>query len=181
MGSGSSPLSYGDFLPPPLSKAFPLLVEHCRSHRLWPGLACLFTVLCGIPLPPLTFRAPHSLCYVSLLFLLIITQFLFFSLGGGRSVQGAMLIWPRVVCWSTVYHLAHLVICVFSSRLGAGMWRWPGALLVSPFNVKWRCSAQAGGVGGQSFASSLWPCLQGVSPASLQDFTLGGMLSASSL
>jgi hypothetical protein len=34
---------------------------------------------------------------------------------------------------------------------------------------------------GQSFASCWWPCLQGVSPASLQDFTLGGMLSASSL
>jgi hypothetical protein len=33
----------------------------------------------------------------------------------------------------------------------------------------------------QSFASSHWPCLQGVSPVSLQDFTLGGMLSASSL
>jgi hypothetical protein len=34
---------------------------------------------------------------------------------------------------------------------------------------------------GQSFASSWWPCLQDVSPASLQDFTVGGMLSASSL
>jgi hypothetical protein len=34
---------------------------------------------------------------------------------------------------------------------------------------------------GQSFACSWWPCLQGVSPASLQDFTLGGTLSASSL
>jgi hypothetical protein len=34
---------------------------------------------------------------------------------------------------------------------------------------------------GQSFASFRWPCLQGVSPASLQDFTLGGTLSASSL
>jgi hypothetical protein len=33
----------------------------------------------------------------------------------------------------------------------------------------------------QSFASSRWFFLQGVSPASLQDFTLGGMLSASSL
>jgi hypothetical protein len=33
---------------------------------------------------------------------------------------------------------------------------------------------------GQSFASSRWFCLQGVSPASLQDFTIGGMLSASS-
>jgi hypothetical protein len=35
------------------------------------------------PSPPLAFRAPHPLCSVSLLFLLLITQFLFFSLGGG--------------------------------------------------------------------------------------------------
>jgi hypothetical protein len=34
---------------------------------------------------------------------------------------------------------------------------------------------------GHSFASSRWLCLQGVFPASLQDFTLGGTLSASSL
>jgi hypothetical protein len=34
---------------------------------------------------------------------------------------------------------------------------------------------------GQSFASSWWFCLQGVSPVSLQDFTIGGTLSASSL
>jgi hypothetical protein len=34
---------------------------------------------------------------------------------------------------------------------------------------------------GQSFASSLWFCLQSVSPASLQDFTIGGSLSASFL
>jgi hypothetical protein len=33
----------------------------------------------------------------------------------------------------------------------------------------------------QSFASSQWFFLQGVSPASLQDFTLGSTLSASSL
>jgi hypothetical protein len=34
---------------------------------------------------------------------------------------------------------------------------------------------------GQSFASSQWFCLPGVSPASLQDFSIGGTLSASSL
>jgi hypothetical protein len=65
------------------------------------------------------------------------------------------------------------------------VWAWvtgsPGALLVSPFYMKWRCSAPAGGVRGQSFASSRWFCLQGVSPASLQDFTIGSSLSASSL
>jgi hypothetical protein len=82
---------------------------------------------------------------------LLITQFLFFSLGGGRSVQGAMLIWPRVVCGSTMYHLAHLVVHVFPSHLGVGIWRRPGALLVSLFNVEWRCSVQAGGVEGSKF------------------------------
>jgi hypothetical protein len=35
-----------------------------------------------------------------------------------------MLIWPRVVCGSTAYHLAHLVR-VFPSCLGAGVW-WLG-------------------------------------------------------
>jgi hypothetical protein len=42
-----------------------------------------------------------------------------FSLGGGRSVQGAMLIWPRVVCGSTTCHLAHLMVHVFPSCLVA--------------------------------------------------------------
>jgi hypothetical protein len=34
---------------------------------------------------------------------------------------------------------------------------------------------------GQSFPFSRWLCLQGVSPTSLQDFTIGDTLSASSL
>jgi hypothetical protein len=38
------------------------------------------------------------------------------SLGAGRSVQGAMVIWPRVVSGSTAYRLAHLVVHVFPSR-----------------------------------------------------------------
>jgi hypothetical protein len=75
--------------------------------------------------PPSALRVPHPLCYVSFLLLLLITQFLLFSLGGGRSVQEAMLIWPRVVCGSTAYHLAHLVVCVFPTRLGTGNWWRP--------------------------------------------------------
>jgi hypothetical protein len=57
-----------------------LLLGMCwLSHPLWPCLACLFTVLGGIPLPlSSVLRVPHPLCYMSLLFLLIITQFLFF-------------------------------------------------------------------------------------------------------
>jgi hypothetical protein len=41
-----------------------------------------------------------------------------FSLGGGQSVQGLI--------WFTVCHLAHLVVCVFPSSLGAGVW-WCGS------------------------------------------------------
>jgi hypothetical protein len=63
--------------------------------------ACLFTVLGRIPFPQsLALRAPHPLFHVSLLFLLLITQ------GGGRSVQGAMLLWTRVVCGSTTVPLS---------------------------------------------------------------------------
>jgi hypothetical protein len=57
----------------------------------------------------------------------------------------------------------------------------PGTLLVSPFNVEWGCYAWVWGVEVSDFSSSWWFLLQGVSPASLQDFTLGSMLSASSL
>jgi hypothetical protein len=66
--------------------------------------------------------APPSLLHVFIVLIAYYSVSLF-SLGGGPSVQGAMLIWPGVVCGSTAYHLAHLVVCVFPSRLGAGVWR----------------------------------------------------------
>jgi hypothetical protein len=64
------------------------------------------------PSPPPVLSALPPLCYVS--FFVVIIQFfsLFFPWVGGRSVQGAMLIWPRVVCGSTTCHIAHLVVCV---------------------------------------------------------------------
>jgi hypothetical protein len=81
------------------------------------------------PPPPSAFRSPHSLCYVTFLLILLITPFFFlFSWGGGQSVQGAMLIWPRVVCGSTTCRLAHLVVCIFPSHLGAAVslfWFFP--------------------------------------------------------
>jgi hypothetical protein len=74
-----------------------------------------------------------------------------------------MLIWSRVVCASTVYHLTHLVVHVFPSHLGAGIWH-----PVSSFNVKWRCSAQAGVVEESKFCLFLvvFPvrCVSSVSP-----------------
>jgi hypothetical protein len=70
----------------------------------------------------------------------------------------------------------------------SGHWRLAsggsvGALLASPFHLMWSGNFMHG-LGlwrSESFASSWWFFLLGVSPASLQDFTLGGMLSASSL
>jgi hypothetical protein len=57
VGGGSSPLSCGVFLPPPLSQAFLLLVAgrtpQLPPEPLWPGLACLFTVLEEFPSPTL--------------------------------------------------------------------------------------------------------------------------------
>jgi hypothetical protein len=79
----------------------------------------------GFPLPPFSTQgAPPSLLYV--FFVLAYYSVSLFSLGGDRSVQGAMLIWPRIVCGSTRCRLAHLVVCIFPSSLGAGIW-WRGS------------------------------------------------------
>jgi hypothetical protein len=123
-GKWSSPPSCGVFLPPLLYKLFCswlLGVCHC---------SCLLQPACeGFPLPPpLALRVSCCLCHMSFLLLLLSIQFLFFSLGGGWSVQGAMLIWPRIVCGSTMFHLAHLVVRVFPSHLGAGVWWQHGSL-----------------------------------------------------
>jgi hypothetical protein len=75
-----SPLVWG-FPPPPLSKAFPLLVAG-RALLLPTSLARLslfiYSSVRDSPPPSLALRVPHPLCYVSLLFLLLITQFFFF-------------------------------------------------------------------------------------------------------
>jgi hypothetical protein len=103
----------------------------------------------NFPSPPSVLSLPHPLCYVSFLLLLLIIQFFsLFSLGWG---QEAMLIWPRVVCGSTMCCLAHLVVCVFPSHLGAGDWwqlRGPPGFSI---NMEWRCYVQDGGVEGSKF------------------------------
>jgi hypothetical protein len=119
------------------------------------------------PPPPSVLRSPHPLCNVSLLFLLLITQFLFFPrVGVGLS---------RGLCWSgpglsvEVPHTALLTLsmssqAVWAQATGGG----PGALLVSPFNMKWRFSVQAGGVEVSKFClfSVALParCVSSISP-----------------
>jgi hypothetical protein len=61
----------------------------CAAFPAFSGPACLFTVPLGIPLSHcLALRAPHPLCYVSFLLLLLITQFLFFFPGWGSVCPG---------------------------------------------------------------------------------------------
>jgi hypothetical protein len=123
------------------------LLGMCRGSCLLPPACCK-----GFPSPPLVLRAPHPLCYVSFCCCLLFSFFLFF-LCGGQSFQG--LIWPRVVYGSTVYRLAHPVVCF--SRAGRS-WRlvvqepswflhltWTGDAM--PRLVVWQC---------WSFASSWW-------------------------
>jgi hypothetical protein len=87
--------------------------------------ACLFTVPGRIPFPQsLALSAPHPLSCVSYLFLLLISQFLFFprvevSLSRGLCCSGPGL--SVGVPWYREAHLVH----VFPSHLGVGNWR-PG-------------------------------------------------------
>jgi hypothetical protein len=78
-----------------------------------------------------------------------------------------MLLWPRLVCGATAVPRSspgpHLPTPYGRRPLAA-----PGALLVSPFNVKWRFSAPAGDVEGSKLClfSVIMPakCVSSVSP-----------------
>jgi hypothetical protein len=106
VGSGSSLLTCGVFLPPPLSQASPLLVAGCapRSYQRLSGLPGLFIYSPGKDsLPPIfsTQGAPPSFQHV-LIVLIAYYSVSLFLLGGGQSVQEAMLLWPRIVCEGTL-------------------------------------------------------------------------------
>jgi hypothetical protein len=126
VGSGSSPHYCGVFLPALLSQAFPLLVAGCvpplplsLSGQAW---LVYLQFREGFPSPLFGAQcAPPSLQHVFIVLIAYYSVSLFF-LGGGQSVQWAMLFWPRVVCGSTMYHLTHLV-CIFRSHLGTGVWQ----------------------------------------------------------
>jgi hypothetical protein len=95
-----SPSTLGELAPHPPSLAGLFIYSSCE----------------GVPLPhSLELREPRPPCYVSFFFpaacLLFSLLFSLFSLCGGQSVQGAMLICARVVCGSSACFLAHLVFC----------------------------------------------------------------------
>jgi hypothetical protein len=111
------------FPPTALLQAFPLLIAW-RVPPLLPSLVRLFiySSLRDFPSPPLWLSGCPAL-FAMCLFCCYCLLFSFFPLGGGSSVQRAMVIWPRVVCGSTAYRLAHLVVCIFPSHLGTGVWQ----------------------------------------------------------
>jgi hypothetical protein len=171
VGSGSSLLSCGVFLPLPLSQAFLLLVAGRAPPaptRASPAcLACLFTVLGRIPFPQSSaLSTPHPLSHVSLLFLLLITQFLFFPRVGVSLSRGYAAL--AQACLWEYRGTAKLTLSTSSQAVWARVTGGPGALFVSPFNVKWRFSVPAGGVEGSKFClfSVIMPakCVSSVSP-----------------
>jgi hypothetical protein len=108
----------------------------------------------------------HPLSCMSYLFLLLITQFLFFPGVEVSLSRGLCCSYPGLSVGVPQYREAHLVR-VFPSHLGTGDCGL-GALLVSPFNVKWKFSVPAGGVEGSKLClfSVIMPakCVSGVSP-----------------
>jgi hypothetical protein len=103
---------------------------------------------------------------MSLLFLLLITQFLFFTpvevgLSRGYAALAQACLWEY-------RGTAKLTLSTSSQALWARVSGGLGAPLVSPFNVKWRFSAPAGGVEGSKFClfSVILPakCVYNVSP-----------------
>jgi hypothetical protein len=122
--------SYGKWVFPPLLWSFP--PTHQQAFPLLGGAAA--PAFSGrlvylqfherFPSPHFgTQGAPPSLLHVFSVVIAYYSVFFSFFLDGGRSVKRAMLIWPRVVCGSTMCCLAHLVVCVFPSFMSAGVWR----------------------------------------------------------
>jgi hypothetical protein len=184
MGSGSSLLSCGVFLPPPLLQAFPLLVAGCTPHlcHRFSGPSGLFIYSPGKDFLPPIFSAQGTPASFLCVFIVLIAYYsvsLFFQVDVGLSRE-LCCSGPGFVCGSTTVP-----------------WSSPGPLLPKP-SWCWPLAARGpslflclmwGGDSllhlevwrGQSYAFPQWLCLQNVSPASLQDFTIGGSLSASSL
>jgi hypothetical protein len=141
VGSGSSPLSCGVFLPPPLSQAFPLLVAgHVNPlppEPLRPTWLVIYSSRKN-SLPPIFGAqcAPPSFPCLYCSYCLLLS-FSFFP--GWRLVcPGGYAALAQGCLWD--YHgTAKLTLSASSQAIWARATGGPGALLVSPFNMKWRC------------------------------------------
>jgi hypothetical protein len=132
--SGPSPLSSGAFHTTAAVTSFPIFKVAGRVPLLLPFLASLFiySLPKGLPLPhfpglgcPSLFAVSFFVLLIQLLvyYLVFFFSFLFPPPAPRWKPQGAMLIWPIIVCGGTMCCLAHLVVCIFPSSLGADIWR----------------------------------------------------------
>jgi hypothetical protein len=171
MGSWSSPLSCGVFLPPPLSQAFPLLVGgHAPlllPEPLRPARLVYLQSREGFPSPNLQCSG-HPTLFPTFLYCsyCLLVSFSFFP--GWRSVcPGGYAALAQACLWE-YRGTAKLSWSMSSQAIWAQMTGGPGALLVSPSNMKWRFSTLAGGVEGSKLClfSVIMPakCVSSVSP-----------------
>jgi hypothetical protein len=171
MGSGSSLLSCGVFLPPPLSQAFPLLVAVRSPPLLTEALRPTWLVYLlsreGFPSPNL-WRSVRPTLFPVCLYCsyCLLLSFSFFP--GWRLVcPGGYAALAQACLWE--YHgTVKLTWSASSQPIWVRATGGPGALLVSPFNVKWRFSVPAEGVEGSKLClfSAIMPakCVSSVSP-----------------
>jgi hypothetical protein len=124
--------SHGKWVFPPLLWSFPptsavtsFPAPGCWALQPSPARPGLFIYSSGKDSPPpaLALMAPHPLCYVSLWFLLLITQFLFFPQVGVGLSRGLCRSDPGM-SWKYRAPLT-LWYAFFPSRLGVDVWR-PG-------------------------------------------------------
>jgi hypothetical protein len=113
VGGGSSLLSCGVFLPPPLSQAFLFLVAGhiplLPPEPLWPGPACLVTIPRRIPLTPLQSSGSPTLFATCLYFsYCLLLSFSFFP-GWGLVCLGGYVDLAQGCLWK--YHLPLSLPC----------------------------------------------------------------------
>jgi hypothetical protein len=128
--------SRGKWAFPPLLWSFPptttftsFLAPGCWACATTPAFSGRLVYLQfreGLPLPPL-WCSEHPSSLLCVFFVAAYYSTSLFFLGGSQSVQGAMLIWPGIVCGSTMCHLAHLMVHIFPSYLGTAIWRQHGS------------------------------------------------------
>jgi hypothetical protein len=182
VGGGSSPLSCGVFLPLALSQAFPLLlaghVPQLSPEPLRPAKLVYLQFQEGFPSPNLRHSMRPTLLPVCLYCsYCLLLSFSFFPVWrsvcpGGYAALAQACLWEYRGTAKLTWSASSQAIWAWAARRPSWFLHlmWSGDSL-HRLEV-WR---------GQSYASSQWFCLQSVSPASLQDFTIGGSLSASSL
>jgi hypothetical protein len=171
VGSGSSLLSCGVFLPPPLSQAFPLLVAGhtppLPPEPLLPTQLLYLQFQEGFPSPNLR-HSVHPTLFPACLYCsyCLLLSFSFFP--GWRSVCPRCYAALAQGCLWEYRGTVKLTLSASSQAIWARETGGLGALLVSPFNVKWRFSVPAGRVEGSKFCLFLVvlpaKCVSSISP-----------------